>query len=415
MSNTANMDIEPAQLVAEAARSGALSASDTALCDDLVGRLSNPVRVTILGRDAAPRADIVNLIFGGMLLPTEALSGAVQFQYASAFACTATTQDRISKEVTDPRDLASLADEKLVFTEIGFPHALLSKISILSLSPPDDPAEFEPALNWIASRSDVVIWYSETWTALEHDFWSMVPARLKDHSFLCTSRQSTGDTLKPAFRSRFSLDIAETRRVVADGMSDTAALRACGAYDLIAAIRNDLAAARREVDDRIALLVQKYPEAMDAARDAIENGTSNNVTEIADAMPAAPAAAVYDPATLIAALEGLGTELQADASFEFKKVFRRASGILIEAADDMAASAAHCPLTDALKQRVETASDVLELVAIESDLQSCPDGIALLLQIKRDAQKLQATIPHFEAEPDASALTGDTANVSIGA
>ncbi|MEL6888264.1 MAG: hypothetical protein AAFO86_06095, partial [Pseudomonadota bacterium] len=165
----------------------------------------------------------------------------------------------------------------------------------------------------------------------------------------------------------------------------------------------------------IALLVQKYPEAMGAARAALENGTSDNVTEFADAMPAAPAAVAYDPATLIAALEGLGTELQADASFEFKKVFRRASGILIEAADDMAASAAHCPLTEALKQRVETASDVLELVAIESDLQSCPDGIALLLQIKRDAQKLQATIPHFKAEPDASSLTGDNANVLIGA
>lgn len=387
-----------------------------------------------MGANGSDRADIVNLVFGKALLPADAFSGSIQFVHSDVFSCRAVTESRDVHEIDDPAKMGMLAEERLVYTEIGFPDDMLSKVSILSLNPPGVASEFEAALNWIFSRTDILVWYTDTWTEHEHQFWSMVPIRFKDHSYLCTSADSgiaaPSAPLKPVFRSKMPLDLPFARQVVADGMSDAKRLRECGAYGLITAIRKDISAAKREAEDQITLLAQKYPGAIETARTSLAAKRDAAEPEAPAAAPAALQAEVaaedhaadapcsvtqlnppaqadsseqtmgYDPTQLIQALEKLDDDLRSEVTSDVQNTFRKASEVLIEAAEDMRDHAKDCAATMELRQLAEDTSDTLQLLSFESDPASCPNGINVLISFKQHARELQVGLaPPCAAQP----------------
>lgn len=415
MSTKAETPSENYRLVSKALSSGSFSESDARSAQELLQRSSDPVRLSIVGQNAAPRADIANLIFGNALLPEQAFSGSIQLRFAEQFLCKATKVDREEIFVTDPQKLSDLADQQLVFTEISFPSPVLQRVSVLSLCPPQDREDFQPALRWLLGRTDMLIWYAETWNELDHEFWNMVPARFKDHSYLCSGKDSgvlgASPEFKPSFRSKVVLDLDGTRRAVATGMKDAAALRECGAYDLITAVRNDIRAAKQEIEDRLELLVQNCPDAIEAARkspDHADQGASEcaSLTTVEAVSSLLEKPVSYDPADLITALENFGREFDANNAASTKKILQDTSVLMSKASEEMYAAAKTCDATAELKHRTEAASDMLELLSIENNLESCTDGVSLLLQIKRDAQKM-ASLKLEKASPNASKPVDD--------
>lgn len=161
----------------------ALPASAREHATHLIRRLSSPVRVACLGQRQSGKSELINMFAGRRVIPTDRPLPTLELVWGEQPLVSITGADG---SVTDA-GLDILSDPQLgdaAFVRIAAPIDILRRISLLEVAPEGDPSEQRAAIDWAIRRTDIALWCSQAFGAVERDLWSRVPDSLKDHAFL---------------------------------------------------------------------------------------------------------------------------------------------------------------------------------------------------------------------------------------
>lgn len=379
-------------------------------CERLVERLSKPVRVGLFGFALSDRAELLRALLGIDLLPGDGPCPTLQVIHGAAPRSTATLADasRVTVEGLPDADLMAMEP---VFLKVAAPFDVLQRMSFLLLAAGDDVTEQAPALVWAAKRTDVSIWCTHDFDAIEAQVWAAAPDRLKNHAHLAVfGGADAAETLRGRALSDFDSVVAV--RQGPDGADATRLLARLG-DDIDTALGEDMDAAR--------LLLHRF--GLDAAPDAAATEvapTEPSPTEDAVAAPpeqAAPAPVAElrvpetDPALAadriallsepILFLKRRTRNLFETLEWQDESTEGWVSDLLehcCETADGLRDRAAAWPEDDAeiidLREMIDEASDMAVLLQVEGGPDQAQDATAMLCQLRAELEgKLPAALP----------------------
>lgn len=176
----------------------------------LLNRLSQPVRVSILGAPRSGKSELVNMFVGRRLIPKDAALPTTEFVWAAEEAMTVTGADGTVNRF-DKIDLEALADGSAAFLKLELPVDILKRINLLEVVTNGAHEEIESAIDWAVRRTDIALWCSQAFDASEQSVWSRVPDSLKDHAFLVLTK---ADVLSA--EKLLSTRVAELESIVAE-------------------------------------------------------------------------------------------------------------------------------------------------------------------------------------------------------
>lgn len=277
--------------------------------ESLLARLTQPVRVTVLGKRGSGKSSIANLLLGRSILPLQGdlptllISGAKQEEVR----CTLADGSVRKLARFDPDAVAALAP---IYVEIDMDLPALGRISLLEVVAPT-VRDLERAVRWADSRTDIAIWCSQFFDEEERTIWQATSDRLKDHSILAVTRadeliasgrlEATLADLNERAIDHFNhiLPISTPDALAArrpDGSIDRDRLTRSGGRALVATVLREIELGLQIAIDRAELLVAKHAHpdqsAQAAAGDANEeasivpapeHGTTQEIAAEADA------------------------------------------------------------------------------------------------------------------------------------
>lgn len=176
----------------------------------LLGRLSQPVRVSILGTPRSGKSELVNMFVGRRLIPKDAHLPTTEFVWAAEEAMTVTGADGTVNRY-NAINLESLADGSAAFLKLELPVDILKRINLLEVVTNGAHEEIESAIDWAVRRTDIALWCSQAFDQSEQSVWARVPDSLKDHAFLVLTK---ADVLSA--EKMLSKRVAELESVVAE-------------------------------------------------------------------------------------------------------------------------------------------------------------------------------------------------------
>ena len=176
----------------------------------LLNRLSQPVRVSILGTPRSGKSELVNMFVGRRLIPMDAALPTTEFVWAAEEAMTVTGADG-SVNRFDKIDLEALSDGSAAFLKLELPVDILKRINLLEVVTNGAHEEIESAIDWAVRRTDIALWCSQAFSPSEQAVWSRVPDSLKDHAFLVLTKADVLSAEKV-----LSTRVAELESIVAE-------------------------------------------------------------------------------------------------------------------------------------------------------------------------------------------------------
>jgi energy-coupling factor transporter ATP-binding protein EcfA2 len=380
----------------------------------LLQRLTSPIRLAILGHPGSGKSQLLNLIAGERIIPAGAALPTVELRFGPARRALLVDADGREREVPLAA-LGTMGRDAAHIVRIEAPLPILQTLTLIEVSGAGTAGEERAAVQWAAAKADMVIWCSQAFTAAERWLWSAMPDRLKDHGFLVLTK---ADELIRA--GTFAAQMAALEDVVAeefhslvpvatlqglaamDGSAGTnrEALKASGAEALISAILGHLEQGRRADLDAALLFLSRFgagaAEAAAAPAEAVEARA---------AVP--PAAPAEEPATVPAAeTVEPETPLPDESVLRALDILRGAAGPLLARMDEaghtedilegcaQAAQAVADTLdAAALPQLHDEALEVAEmlvLLGLERSDTAAADAVTLLLQLRRDLSFAEA-------------------------
>ena len=294
----------------------------------LLARLSQPVRVSVLGTPRSGKSELVNMFVGRRLIPIEAQLPTTEFVWGETEAMTVTAADGSIRRF-DYIDLETLSGGSAAFLKLEIPADILRRINILEVVTNGAHEEIESAIDWAVRRTDIALWCSQTFNDLEQAVWSRVPDSLKDHAFLVLTKADVlsaenklstrvaelESVVAEEFHSLFAVATLQAVRAVDGGTVDEAMFHASGGGALTSEILRHAERGRRADFDSAHMFLARYqirdiPRATRpantpapvSAEPVVEAPRAEAVTEpkpeVADlaAKPASPVAAEVAPA-----------------------------------------------------------------------------------------------------------------------
>ena len=155
--------------------------------EHLLTRLSQPVRVSILGTPHSGKSELVNMFLGRRLIPKDSALPTTEFVWGEKEAMTLTAADG-SVQRFDTIDLEALSGGNAAFLKLEAPAPILKRINLLEVVTNGAHEEIESAIDWAVRRTDIALWCSQAFDANEQSVWSRVPDSLKDHAFLVLTK-----------------------------------------------------------------------------------------------------------------------------------------------------------------------------------------------------------------------------------
>lgn len=411
----------------------------------LLGRLSSPVRVTLMGLPGSGKTEVLNMFAGERIIPRDAGFPTTELAWGDTERVILTGPDgaKSQMEIVDADAIRAIDP---AFVSIRRPLPILRRIRLLEPVAPSDDA-LKVALDWAMQRTDIALWCTQEFGAEERALWADVPDALKDHAFmvltkadvLAASGALTGrisglaDVVAEEFHSMFALATLQALKALGpDGHVEAKMFQASGGEALRAEVLRHADRGRRaDFDNAEVFLVRhKIPEDVPSAektappeppamaegqpapaaepkQHATPEARADKVPEAkADAISAqspAPACGLEIPEILEHPVEnaplftnaaeflrrrgeGLAERLETTKPGATTPLVETCMDAVDHLLDLFSDDDSGCPAADAFIDELTEASELMVLMQIESGDAPAADAVTLLLQLRRDIE-----------------------------
>ncbi|MEP5760768.1 MAG: hypothetical protein ABJ327_15950 [Litoreibacter sp.] len=240
--------------------------------EGLFERLSNPVKVSLMGLPGSGKSQVLNLLVGEEIIPRGVSLPTTQLTYGETPRAVCTYNDG-TEEVFDRVDAKDIAAQQPIFVTIELPRPALKKISVLEVNASMKEDEQARAINWASKRTDLTLWCTTAYDEREQQLWANAPRSMHDHALMLITH---ADTLKTAGTLELTIDavrdlcerqvlqvlsIATLDAISArgpDGTVDKPKLRESGGIALVSSILKQVDQGLQSAADHIDFLFAKH-------------------------------------------------------------------------------------------------------------------------------------------------------------
>jgi hypothetical protein len=180
--------------------------------ENLLSRLTSPVRVSLLGLPDAGKQGLVNALVGGNVIAETMDLPTIEVRFGTETRVQVTLQDGTVEEREGQLEAECLSQAVLIVIERPLP--LLRRISLLSVMADASVQDQRAATAWAARRTDIALWCSAKFSKTDEKLWSEVPDSLRDHAYLvltnCDAERASQvkDEMAGEFVDVYSLDLS---------------------------------------------------------------------------------------------------------------------------------------------------------------------------------------------------------------
>ena len=399
----------------------------------LLGRLSSPVRVTLMGLHGAGKSELFNLFAGERVLPKDAGLATTELAWGDTPQVILTGADG-AKSQMDEVDPESITALNPAFISIRRPLPILRRIRLLE-PVARKPEKMKPAMDWALRRTDIALWCTQQFGPEERQLWSGVPDALKDHAFLVLTKadvlSATGEltarisglaeVVAEEFHSMFAVATLQALKSFGSGGEVNEHLfAASGGAALRAEVLKHADRGRRaDFDNAEVFLVRNnIPEDVPVADDHADGEAPVASVEVDAAKsqkpktksrpvgPAEPQAAAPDletPAVVVHDVEnvalftksaqflrrrgdGISGSLAEMSEGETSPLVDQCMDAVETLIDQFSNDDSGCPAADAFLDELNEASELMVLMQLEVGDAPAADAVSLLLQLRRDIE-----------------------------
>lgn len=401
-------------------------------------RLSQPVRVSVLGAHKTGKSELINMLLGHALIPSGAELPTTELVWGAQESMTVTAADGSVTQI-DTADLTRLNGMSAAFLQVAQPLDILKKINLLEVVTENSVEELSSGVDWAVRRTDIALWCTQDFNSMERDVWHNVPDSTKDHAFLVLTKadqlvaqnvlaarvNELQQVVAEEFHSLFAVATLQAVSAFgADGVND-AKFKASGGEALTQEVFMHAERGRRADLDSAQLFLVRYKSEVDAAMAAAPMDETSQTAPVKPDAPAAspkvteaapepaeritvlstpePVAQVTAPETGMTKVENV--ELFSDAIRFLKRrgdsLADTLSGLepgntkdLIETCVDavehltdlFSQDESGCDAADAFIDELAEASDVMVLMQVEDGDAPAADAVTLLVQLRHDME-----------------------------
>ena len=393
----------------------------------LLNRLSQPVRVSVLGGPSSGKSQLINMLIGRYLVPKDAALPTTEFIWGESEKMTVTAADGSVARVHSS-DLATLSGRNAAFLQVELPVAILQRINLLEVVTEGTAEELTSGVDWAVRRTDIALWCTQEFGAMERAVWSRVPDSLKDHAFLVLTKadvMSAEKTLSKRvadletivaeeFHSMFAVATLQAIRAHGPNGVDEAMFHASGGGALTSEVLRHAERGRRADFDSAHMFLARYqvnPGPRKVSRsdknvDASDAGVTPPVAEATPPVTApSPEPGAAEPVVVEAPKKVQNVELFSNAV----KYLKRRGDTLADTAtslgegntkplieqcvdavehltDLFSQDESGCEAADAFIDELAEATDVMVLMQVEDGDAPAADAVTLLLQLRHDME-----------------------------
>ena len=396
----------------------------------LVRRLSQPVRVSVLGLPGAGKSQLVNMFLGETVVPEGLKLPTTEYVYGDEPQMVITNADGAVVRVHGS-DVASVSGTNPAFLRVEMPIDILQRINLLEVVTDGSSEELTSGVDWVVRRTDIALWCTQEFGKPEQAIWRRVPDSLKDHAFLVLSkadllsaksllreRVSALETVvAEEFHSLFAVATLQALRACDGGQVDEAMFHASGGGALTSEVLRHAERGRRADFDSAHMFLARYqvettikPSSAPRSSPTPEPVAKAPVSEAPQPAapipsPPAPVAAPTPAANVATAPKVENVALFSDAI----RFLKRRGDTLAETAETLGEGAASgliahcvsavehlvdlfteddsgCDAADAFIDELAEAQDMMVLMQVEDGDGPAADAVTLLLQLRRDME-----------------------------
>ena len=381
----------------------------------LVNRLSQPVRVSVLGLPGSGKSELVNMFTGLRVLPKNASLPTTELVWGPAEAITVTSATGTVSRIAG-LDFGQVARSRAAFLKVELPIDILKRINMLEVVTDGGREDIESAVDWAVRRTDIALWCTQGFGPAERAIWQRVPDGLKDHAFLILSKADvlSAEKLLSArvaelesivaeeFHSMYAVATLQALRAHGASGVDEAMFHASGGAALCAELLRHAERGRRADLDSAHMFLARYqvPESVQAAPPAaaepepVVEAPKAAVTPRPVAPVAVERAAPVENVELFTealrflrrrgeGLAGVATDL---GEGNAKELVDQCVDVIEHLTDLFAQDDSGCAAADAFMDELAEASDMMILMQVEDGDGPAADAVTLLLQLRRDLE-----------------------------
>ncbi len=395
----------------------------------LIERLSRPVRITVLGTTGSGKSELINMLVGQSLVPKDAMLPTTEFFWGDAEMMTVTAADGSVSKVHSV-DLETISGRNAAFLQVELPAPLLRTVSLLEVVTDGGYPELNSGVEWALRRTDIALWCTQEFGALERKVWANVPDSVKDHAFLVLTKADVlsaerllsnrvaqlQEIVAEEFHSMYALaSLQAIKAQSADGVND-AMFRASGGEALTNAVLQHADRGRRADLDSAHMFLARHENGGEALR--VRSRTTQPVktdpsppplpspsvqAEVADVAekvedpvptpkvetaPKVENVALFTDAIRYLKRRGdsLGDALAETIPGETKIMIDQCVDAVDHLTDLFSQDETGCEAADAFIDELAEATDVMVLMQVEDGDAPAADAVTLLLQLRHDME-----------------------------
>ncbi|MEM7718209.1 MAG: hypothetical protein AAF222_03340 [Pseudomonadota bacterium] len=407
----------------------------------LVRRLSQPVRVSVLGLPGAGKSQLVNMFLGEAVIPDGAALPTTEYAWGEKPRMIVTGAEG-SAITVHGADVAALSGQNAAFLRIELPIDILKRINLLEVVTDGTEQELTSGVDWVVRRTDIALWCTQDFGPHEQAIWRRVPDSLKDHAFLVLSKADKLSAEKllrqrvaaletvvaEEFHSLFAVATLQALRAYRNGTFDEALFHASGGGALTSEVLRHAERGRRADFDSAHMFLARYmAEGSARTPSRVPSRTVSRPVRPTSAPPerpkserpnsagpapkkVTPAKPVSAPRPVTAAAVPSASKVENVALFTDSVRFlrRRADSLTDTAAalgqgnakdliehcvsavehliDQFSEQDSDCDAADAFIDELAEAQDMMVLMQIEDGDGPAADAVTLLLQLRHDME-----------------------------